>query len=142
MNVYFVDRPLTDEQLTELGRVLRGSYSVRIELALRQRRLPAVLLAPDLDGRHPLPLRSYVPLLATHFRRVGLARGLPAALVLPQASPLAGAIALALKSVLGRAPYLVARRDDDSASVRVIRPNAIRHVIETEATDPASLDEP
>lgn len=142
MNVYFIDGPLTDDQLTEFGRVLPALHSVSIRSPFRQQRLPVVLPVPDSHGSYPLPLRAYVPLLTEHFRRVGIARGLPTALVLPHGNPLTGAVALALKNVLGRPPYLVARRGDDSGPIRVIHPNAIRNAVESFATDPPSPDGP
>lgn len=142
MDVYFVDRPLTDDQVTELGRILRGLYCLRLLSPLRQQRLPILLPVPDSDGRYSLRLRAYAPLLTEHFRRVGLAIHTPAALVLPHGNHLAGAIALALRNVLGMPPYLVTRRSDESESVRVIHASGMQNVIEREATGPLSPEEP
>jgi len=123
MNVYFVDRPLDGQEMSEVARILGGTHLHTSFPSLRQYRVPGVLPAPDGDGRYALGLTRYVPVLRKHFLRVGASRrrGEAAALVFPQpTTPLAGALALALRDVRGRSPYVVIRGSRADPGVRLI----------------------
>lgn len=123
MNVYFVDRPLDGAEMSQVARIV-GGMQVRTSFpSLRQYRVPGVLPAPGADGRYALGLHRYIPVLRKHFLRVGASRrrGEAAALVFPQpATPVIGALALALREVCGRSPYIVVRGAHDDSGVRLI----------------------
>ncbi|HYW91241.1 MAG TPA: hypothetical protein VFA95_02050 [Gammaproteobacteria bacterium] len=123
MNAYFIDHPLDAGEISQIARILAGMRTRTSFPSLRQYRVPGVLPAPDAAGRYALDLMRYIPVLRTHFLRVGASRrrGEAAALVFPQpATPLVGALALALRDVCGRSPYIAIRGSQADPGVRLI----------------------
>ncbi|HYW02918.1 MAG TPA: hypothetical protein VFA86_03165 [Gammaproteobacteria bacterium] len=128
MDIYFIDRPLTGDELSELGRLLAGSFAWFHDRAICQRRVPAVLPAPGPHGRYALALPRYIRLFHKHFQRAGAAqsRDQSLALLLPLASdPMAGTLAIALREVAGRLPHIILRRPGEPPRLEIVDPSRL-----------------
>ncbi|HYW90841.1 MAG TPA: hypothetical protein VFA95_00005 [Gammaproteobacteria bacterium] len=132
MDIFYVDRPLSQNQLEVVARIFGGLRDSGAWSTWEQRRVPCVLPTANPEGRLSLPLRSYVPLFQKHFRILGLAPGgrRPVAIVLPERNPFGGALALALRDVTGISPYVIVRRKDVRESVCVIEPGSVLDVLD------------
>ncbi|HYW03606.1 MAG TPA: hypothetical protein VFA86_06650 [Gammaproteobacteria bacterium] len=123
MDVYFMDCPLTDPQVCEAMGILANERLHAGGTFVSQYRFPNVLPVVDGAGRSSLPLRDYIPTLRKHFVRAGAARRQPpsVALLLPRtATPLSGALALALRDVARQSPWLIMRCAGPERQIRLV----------------------
>ncbi|HYW93098.1 MAG TPA: hypothetical protein VFA95_11685 [Gammaproteobacteria bacterium] len=132
MDVYFMDCPLTEPQVAEMMGLLANERLRAGGTSLSQYRFPNVLPVVDRADRPGLPLRGYVPALRKHFVRAGAARrrAPSVALLLPRtATPLSGALALALREVAGQSPWLIIRCAGPAREIRLVDTRRLLEVL-------------
>lgn len=123
MQLYYLDEPLSEAEIAELGSIIRRSDWIDDQPEIVQHRVPILFPVPDQEGRYGRRLSRYVPLLRKQLVRAGVAsRGDEViAFVMPtQTMQAAGVLALALSEVAGRAPYLVIRGHETIPKVRLV----------------------
>lgn len=128
MDIYYLDRPLTGDELGELGRLLASSFAHFHDRAICQHRVPAVLPTAGPDGRYSLALPRYIRLFHQHFQRAGAAHGRDRSLALllpPQAGAITGTLAIALREVAGRLPHLIVRQPGESQRLEIVDPTRL-----------------
>lgn len=145
MNVYFLDRPLCSSEVVALTALLRGMAGSAQEPLIRQFRVPYVLPAPAADGRPDLALPRYVGVLRKHFVRAGAnaQAGETLALALPQPrTRFGGVLALALRRVTGRLPYLIVRGAPGREGLRLIDVHGLADWLDRLQTGPSRYRRP
>lgn len=114
MNIYFIDQPLTSDELASAARLLSTAPMPGSILDLRQVRIPGILPVADRGGCFTLKLLDYAP----HFQRLfvragaGSVKDEPVAFLRQNSrgpNPLNAVLMLALREVTGVVPYVLNR---------------------------------
>ncbi len=130
MNVYYLDRRLSDNETVAAARTLRCTHLTEAQWSLVQFRVPRVFSAPA--PRACPSLRRYARLLRRHLERIGTAPFWHehVAMVLAPCCPLNGALAFALRDASGLAPYMIVRTQGAGGALRVVEPGSMLEVID------------
>lgn len=130
MQLFYLDEPLGEAELSELRSILLRSDWIDDQREIVQHPVPVLLPLPDPEVDYGAGLSRCVERIRKQLVRAGVApRGDEViALVKPkQPMQAAGVLALALGEVAGRAPYLVVSGDDRGPGVRLVNvPGLIR----------------
>lgn len=136
MNIYYLDHPLSDNELLTAARMIGHARLTEAQCVLTQHRVPDLFPAPA-QKTYPI-LREFVPLLRQQLQRVGIApvRDEKAAMLLAPDNPLNGVLALTLRETSGLTPYFIVRAQGERGSLRLVDAGPLLNVLET-GTDEA-----
>lgn len=129
LSCYYLDEPLTDEELQFVERTLLGPWATfkTGALTLTQKRVPLVLPTPGPDGQYPESRERRAGSIRRNLRHAGIRAdtGRQVAWVVPQDGDWDAIFRFAIHQETGFAPFAVQRWTDNDgklvrAPVRVI----------------------
>jgi len=111
MKIYYLDEPLNQGELESIQEFLVEREGIKYANIIEQIRIPAVLPAPDLDGKYRNDLRKLIDNVKNNFVRAGLIRdyGQQIVFVMSKDNFWNGIFQLAISEITGFYPYVVQR---------------------------------
>jgi hypothetical protein len=134
LSCYYIDEPLSDEEFSDVSATLIGpdAYFKTDATTIVQRRVPAVLPAPEPDGKYAKSPIEHVELVRANLLRAGIAsdRGKQVVWVVPRDMRWAATFQLSIEAETGFYPYAVQRwrREEEQiirSPVRVMDVNGL-----------------